>query len=88
VQNRLELLLVLARGPPAPVIAGGGHHSSRKQRKHPVVVPEIKPLVLPPLVRRHKGGRDVLLRAPRPQLEGAAVTPQVLLRVSIQGHPI
>jgi hypothetical protein len=58
--------------PPAPIIAGGGHHSLRKQRKHPTVVPEIKPPVLPPLVRRHKGGRDVLLRAPRPQLEGAA----------------
>jgi hypothetical protein len=44
----------------------------RKRRKPPIVVPEIKPLVLPPLVRRHKGGRDVLLRAPWPQLEGAA----------------
>jgi hypothetical protein len=47
----------------------------RKQRKHPVVVPEIKPPVLPPLVRRYKRGRDVLLRAPRPQLEGAATGP-------------
>jgi hypothetical protein len=46
----------------------------RKRRKHPAVVPEIKPLVLSPLVRRHKGGRDVLLRAPRPQLEGAATS--------------
>jgi hypothetical protein len=44
----------------------------RKRRKHPAVVPEIKPPVLPPLVRRCKGGRDVLLRSPRPQLEGAA----------------
>jgi hypothetical protein len=47
----------------------------RKRRKHPAVVPEIKPPVLPPLVRRHKGGRDVLLHAPRPQLEGAATGP-------------
>jgi hypothetical protein len=47
----------------------------RKRRKHPVVVPEIKPPVLPPLVRRYKGGRDVLLRPPRPQLEGAATGP-------------
>jgi hypothetical protein len=44
----------------------------RKWRKHPAVVLEIKPPVLPPLVRRCKGGRDVLLRAPWPQLEGAA----------------
>ena len=48
----------------------------RKRRKHPVVVPEIKPPVLPPLVRRHKGGRDVLLCAPRHQLEGAATGPR------------
>jgi hypothetical protein len=47
----------------------------RKRRKHPAVVPEIKPPVLPPLVRRCKGGRDVLLHAPRPQLEGAATDP-------------
>jgi hypothetical protein len=47
----------------------------RKRQKHPAVVPEIKPPVLPPLVRRHKGGRDVLLHAPRPQLEGAATGP-------------
>jgi hypothetical protein len=47
----------------------------RKRRKHPAVVPEIKPPVLPPLVRRRKGGRDVLLSVPRPQLEGAATVP-------------
>jgi hypothetical protein len=61
--------------PPAPVIADGGHHSLRKGRQHPIVILEIKPPVLPPLVRRHKGGRDVLLCAPRPQLEGAAASP-------------
>jgi hypothetical protein len=44
----------------------------RKRRKHPAVVPEIKPPVLPPLVQICKGGRDVLSRAPWPQLEGAA----------------
>jgi hypothetical protein len=75
MQNRLELLLVLARGPLAPVIADSGHHSLRKRRMPPVVVPEIKPPVLPPLVRRHMGGGDVLLRTPRPQLEGAATGP-------------
>jgi hypothetical protein len=47
----------------------------RKRRKPPVIVLEIKPPALPPLVRRHKDGRDVLLRAPRPQLEGAATGP-------------
>jgi hypothetical protein len=46
----------------------------RKWRKHPVVVPEIKPPVLPPLVRRYKGGGDVLRCPPRPQLEGAATS--------------
>jgi hypothetical protein len=46
----------------------------RKRWKHPVVVLEIKPLVLPPLVRRHKGGGDVLRCPPRPQLEGAAAS--------------
>jgi hypothetical protein len=61
--------------PPVPVIADGGHHSLRKGRQHPVVILEIKPPVLPHLVRRHKGGRDVLLCAPRPQLEGAAASP-------------
>jgi hypothetical protein len=47
----------------------------RKRRKHPVIVPEIKLPVLPPLVRRYKGGRDVLRCSPRPQLEGAAASP-------------
>jgi hypothetical protein len=61
--------------PPAPVVTDGGHHSLRKRRNNPVVVPEIKPPVLPPLVRRHKGGRDVLLCPPQPQLEGAAASP-------------
>jgi hypothetical protein len=74
-ENGLELLLVLACGPPAPVIAGGGHHSLRKRRQHPVVISKIKPPILPPLVQRHKGGGDVLLCAPRPQLEGAAASP-------------
>jgi hypothetical protein len=69
-ENGLELLLVLACGPPAPVIAGGGHHSLIKGRQHPIVSPEIKPPVLP-----HKVGRDVLLCASRPQLEGAAASP-------------
>src|SRR5699024_645783 len=35
--------------------ASGGHHSLRKRQKPPVVVFEIKPPALPPLVRRHKG---------------------------------
>jgi hypothetical protein len=74
-EKGLELFLVLACGPPTLVITGGGHHSLRKGRQHPVVIPEIKPPVLPPLVRRHKGGRDVLLCPPRPQLEGAAASP-------------
>jgi hypothetical protein len=47
----------------------------RKRRKHHVVVLEIKPPVLPPLVRRYKGGGDVLRCPPRPQLEGAAASP-------------
>jgi hypothetical protein len=63
----------------------------RKRRKHPAVVLEIKPPVLSPLVRRHKGGRDVLLRAPRPQLEGAATDPHRhtnLLRVRRRGEEL
>jgi hypothetical protein len=75
LQKGLEILLFLARGPPTPVAAGGGHHSLRKQREHSFVVPEVKPPALPPLVRRHKDGGDVLLRAPLPQLEGAATGP-------------
>jgi hypothetical protein len=47
----------------------------RKRREPSVVIPEIKPPALPPLVRRHKDGGDVLLRAPLPQLEGAATGP-------------
>jgi hypothetical protein len=63
----------------------------RKRRKHPAVVPKIKPPVLPPLVRRHKGGRDVLLHAPRPQLEGAATDPHRhtnLLRLRRRGEEL
>jgi hypothetical protein len=63
------------RGPPAPVAAGGSHHSLRKRREPSIVIPEVKPPALPPLVRRHKDGGDVLLRARLPQLEGAATGP-------------
>jgi hypothetical protein len=72
LQKGLEILLFLARGPVASVTAGGGHHSLRKRREPPVVIPEIKPPALPPLVRRHEDGRDVLLRPRLPQLEDAA----------------
>jgi hypothetical protein len=50
LQKGLEILLSLAWSPIAPVAAGGGHHSLRKRREPPVVVPEVKPLALPPLV--------------------------------------
>jgi hypothetical protein len=75
LQKGLEILLSLARGPIAPVAVGGGHHSLRKRRESPIVVPEVKPLALPRLVRRHKDGGDVLLRTRLPQLEDAATGP-------------
>jgi hypothetical protein len=50
LQKGLEILLFLARGPIAPVAAGGGHHSLRKRREPPIVIPEVKPPALPPLV--------------------------------------
>jgi hypothetical protein len=75
LQKGLEILLFLARGPIAPVTAGGGHHSLRKRREPHVVISEIKPPALPPLVRRHEDGRDVLLRPRLPQLEDAATGP-------------
>jgi hypothetical protein len=63
----------------------------RKRRKHPTVVSEIKSPVLPPLVRRCEGGRDVLLRVPRPQLKGAAAGPHRhtdLLRLRRRGKEL
>jgi hypothetical protein len=63
----------------------------RKRRKPPVVVPEIKPPALPPLVQRHKGGGDALLHTPRPQLEGAATGPHRhtdLLRLRRRGKEL
>jgi hypothetical protein len=75
LQKGLEILLSIARGPIAPVAAGGGHHSLRKRWEPPIVVPEVKPPALPPLVRRHKDGGDVLLRTCLPQLEDAATGP-------------
>jgi hypothetical protein len=68
----LEILLSVVRGPIAPVAAGGGHHSLRKRREPPIVIPKVKPPALPPLVRRHKDGGDVLLSTRLPQLEDAA----------------
>jgi hypothetical protein len=75
LQKGLEILLFLARGPITPVAAGGSHHLLRKRREPPIVIPEVKPPVLSPLVRRHKDGGDVLLRARLPQLEDAATSP-------------
>jgi hypothetical protein len=75
LQKGLEILLFLARGPIAPVAAGGSHHSLRKRRAPPIIIPEVKPPALPPLVRRHKDGGDVLLRVHLPQLEDAATGP-------------
>jgi hypothetical protein len=63
----------------------------RKRREPPVVVSEIKPSALPPLVRRHKGGGDVLLHAPWPQLEGVATGPHRhtnLLRLRRRGKEL
>jgi hypothetical protein len=74
-QKRLEILLSVAWGPIAPVVAGGGHHSLRKRREPPIVVPKVKAPALPPLVQRHKDGGDVLLRTRLPQLEDAATGP-------------
>jgi hypothetical protein len=75
LQKGPEILLPLARGPIAPVATGGSHHSLRKRREPPIVIQEVKPPALPPLVRRHKDGGDVLLRARLPQLEDAATGP-------------
>jgi hypothetical protein len=47
----------------------------RKRREPPIVVPKVKPPALPPLVRRHKDGGDVLLRTRLPQLEDVATGP-------------
>jgi hypothetical protein len=75
LQKGLEILLSIARGPVAPVIGDGGHHSLRKRREPPVVISEIKPPALPPFVRRHEDGGDVLQRPRLPQLEDAATGP-------------
>jgi hypothetical protein len=75
LQKGLEILLSLARGPVAPVAAGGSHHPLRKRREPPIVVPEVEPPALPPLVRRHKDGGDILLHTRLPQLEDAAAGP-------------
>jgi hypothetical protein len=75
LHKRLEILLSIARGPIALVSAGGGHHSLRKRREPAIVVPKVKPPALPPLVRRHKDGGDVLLRTRLPQLDDAATGP-------------
>jgi hypothetical protein len=47
----------------------------RRRREPPIVIPEIKPPALPPLVRRREDSRDVLLRPRLPQLEDAATSP-------------
>jgi hypothetical protein len=75
LQKGLEILLSLARGPIAPVAASDSHHSLRKRWEPPIVIPEVKSPALPPLVRRHKDGGDVLLRTRLPQLEDAATGP-------------
>jgi hypothetical protein len=75
LKKGLEILLSLTRRPIAPVAVGGSHHSLRKRWEPPIVIPEVKPPTLPPLVRRHKDGGDVLLRTRLPQLEDAATGP-------------
>jgi hypothetical protein len=75
LQKGLEILLSFARGPIAPVGVGGGHHSLRKRWEPPLVVPKVKPPTLPPLVRRGKDGRDVLLHTCLPQLKDVATGP-------------
>jgi hypothetical protein len=57
LQKGLEILLSVARGPVAPVLAGGGHLSLSKRREPPIVISEIKPPALPPFVRRREDGR-------------------------------
>jgi hypothetical protein len=43
-----------------------------KRRHPPVIVAEVEPPALPPLIRRSEGGRDVQYRPVRAQLEHAA----------------
>jgi hypothetical protein len=95
LQKGLEILLFLARGPIALVAAGGSHHSLRKRREPPIVVPEVKPPALPPLVRRHKDGEDAATGPHRhadslfprrrgKRLHGEEMGPQILVGVNPQ----
>jgi hypothetical protein len=75
VQQRPQVGLELPRQTPPPSVLRSEDDAVRERRQPLVVITEVEPSALPPLVRRGEGGRDVQLRLVRVQLERAAAGP-------------
>jgi hypothetical protein len=61
VEEGLQLGLALTCSPPALVLPRGDYNPLGVRGQPPVVVAEVEPSVLPPLVRRGQGCQDVLV---------------------------
>jgi hypothetical protein len=75
VQEGLQLGLVLPRNAPPPALPHSSYDPLGIPGQPAIVVAEIELAVLPPLVRRGQGGRDVKVRPIQPQLERTATGP-------------
>jgi hypothetical protein len=76
------------RAPP-PALLSSKNDAVRKLRQLPVVIAEVEPPTLPPLVPQGKAGRYVQLRPVRVQQERAAATPDdvaYLLHLAREGE--
>jgi hypothetical protein len=75
LEEWLEVLLPLVRGPVAPGVGGSGDYSLGERREQLAVVPEVEPPALPPLVRGREGGKNIQRRPRLPQQKGTAAGP-------------
>ena len=75
-EEGVQLLLLRRRSTPHPFFEALSHHLPRVLWKEAVVVPEVEPPVLPPLVRRRHDALDVQTGARLLKLKRAAASPQ------------
>jgi hypothetical protein len=66
--------LELPRQPPSPSLLRSEDDTVRERRQPPVIIVEVEPSALSPLIRRSEGGMDVQCLPVRAQLERAAAT--------------
>jgi hypothetical protein len=75
LQHRLHVGLELSRQAPPPSLLRSKDDMVCEHQQPLVIVVEVEPSTLPPLIRRGECGRDVQMRSVRAQLKRATIGP-------------